>query len=153
MQRLSVDVTGKVQKYLRIRPRKFVQVGFDNDELTIEKIKGACLKHFAPQTGRNVVCDVLAGEQGLSCSNIKQVSDLKLTSVRFISDSVHVLPGQMWRIARFLPRWKSEAPERDNMKTVCPTQKSSEEHSLFPVLRKRLCISLCLQKVFPLCKC
>lgn len=76
MQRLSVDVTGKVQKYLRIRPRKFVQVGFDNDELTIEKIKGACLKHFAPQTGRNVVCDVLAGEQGLSCSNIKQVSDL-----------------------------------------------------------------------------
>jgi len=31
MQRLSADVTGKVQKYLRIGPREFVQVGFDDD--------------------------------------------------------------------------------------------------------------------------
>ena len=36
------------------------------------------------------------------------------------------------------------------MKAVCPTLKSNEEHSLFPVLRKQLCISLYLQKVFPL---
>ena len=43
--------------------------------------------HFAPQTGRNVICDVLAGERGPSCSNIKQVPDLKLIYVRFISDS------------------------------------------------------------------
>ena len=64
MQRLSADVTGNAQKYSRIGPREFVQVGFDDDELTIEKIKGASLKHFAPQTGSNVVCDVLAGEQG-----------------------------------------------------------------------------------------
>ena len=81
VQRLSADVTGKAQKYSRIGPREFVQVGFDDDELTIEKIKGACLKHFAPQTGRNVICDVLAGEQGPSCSNIKQVPDLKLIYV------------------------------------------------------------------------
>ena len=37
VQRLSADVTGKVQKYLRIGPREFVQVGFDDDELTTEK--------------------------------------------------------------------------------------------------------------------
>lgn len=86
VQRLSADVTGKAQKYSRIGPREFVKVGFDDDELTIEKIKDACLKHFAPQTGRNVVCDVLAGELGPSCCNIKQVPDLKLIYVRFISD-------------------------------------------------------------------
>jgi len=34
----------------------------------------------------SVVCDVLAGEQGPSCSHIKQVADLKLIYVRFISD-------------------------------------------------------------------
>ena len=60
-------------------------MGFDDEELTIEKIKDACLKHFARQTGSNVVCDVLAGEKGLSCSHIKQVPDLKLIYVRFIS--------------------------------------------------------------------
>ena len=68
-----------------IGPREFVQVGFDDGELTIEKIKDACLEHFAPQTGSNVVCEVLAGEQGLSRSHIKQVPDLKLIYVRFIS--------------------------------------------------------------------
>ena len=78
MQRLSADVTGKAQKYSRIGTREFVQVGFDDFELMIEKITGACLKHFAPQTGRNVVCDVLAGEHGPSCSHIKQLPDLKL---------------------------------------------------------------------------
>ena len=34
------------------------------------------------------------------------------------------------------------------MRTVCSTLKLREEHTLFPVLKKRLCISLCLQKVF-----
>ena len=85
VQRLSADVTGKAQKYLRIGPREFVQIGVE-DELTIEKIKVACLKHFAPQIGSNLVCDVLAGEKGPSCLNIKQVPDLKLIYVRFISD-------------------------------------------------------------------
>ena len=70
MQRLSADVTGKAQKYSRIGPREFNQVGVE-DELTIENIKVACLKHFAPQIGSNLVCDVLAGEQGPSCLNIK----------------------------------------------------------------------------------
>ena len=42
VQNLSVDVTGKAQKYSRIGPREFVQVRFDDDDLTIEKIKGAC---------------------------------------------------------------------------------------------------------------
>ena len=64
-----------------IGPREFVQVGFDDDELTIEKIKDACLKHSAPQTGSNVVCDVLAGEQGPSCSHIKQVAMSKCQNV------------------------------------------------------------------------
>ena len=96
VQRLSEDVTGKAQKHSNIGPREFVQVGFDDDKLTIEKIKGACLKHFAPQTGCNVVCDVLAGEQGPSCSNIKQVPHLKLIYVRFISDRSRAHADHIW---------------------------------------------------------
>ena len=84
MQRLSADVTGKAQKYSRIGPREFVQVG--TDELTIEKINTACIKHFASKIGSNLVCDVLAGEQGPSCSTIKQVRALKFIYVRFINE-------------------------------------------------------------------
>lgn len=54
---------------------KIVNGRNDDDELTIEKIKGACLKHFAPQTRRDVVCDVLAGEQGPSCSKLVDDED------------------------------------------------------------------------------
>ena len=84
VQRLNADVTGEAQKYSRIEPREFGQVG--TDELTIEKVKTACIKHFAPKIGSNLVGDILAGEQGPSCSTIKQVRDLKLMYVRFINE-------------------------------------------------------------------
>ena len=58
VQRLSAEVSGKAQKYLRVGPREFVPFKFEN--VTIENIKKACEKRFADKVGKNVCCDVLA---------------------------------------------------------------------------------------------
>ncbi len=52
--------------------------------MTVDNIKCACLNHF--DVGE-MVCDVVAGEQGPSCSSIKQIPDLKVIHVRFIQSS------------------------------------------------------------------
>ena len=82
IQRLSVEVSGKAQKYSRVGPREFVP--FDYDEVTLENIKNAFRRHFAPVVGECMICDVLAGEQGPSCTAVQQIPDLKVVHVRFI---------------------------------------------------------------------
>ena len=84
VQRLSASVSGKAQKYTRIGPREFVEFG--DRELTIDNIKTAFMKHFSPKIDGNMVCDVLAGEQGPSCTNVKQIPNRKLIHVQFIED-------------------------------------------------------------------
>ena len=88
VQRLSSEVSGKAQKYLRIGPREFVHVG--KEELTFENIQKACLKHFAPKISPGMYCDVLAGEQGPSCSTLKQIPDTKLIHIRFSNTNDHI---------------------------------------------------------------
>ena len=57
-------------------------------ELSIEEIKAACQKHFAPSLERKgLSCDVLTGEQWPSCPSVKHIPDLKVTHVRFIKSS------------------------------------------------------------------
>ena len=86
VQRLSSEVSGKAQKYTRVRPREFVQDG--EEELSIEGIKAACEKHFSSSLERKrLFCDVLAGEQGPSCHSMKHIPDLKVIHVRFIKSS------------------------------------------------------------------
>ena len=70
IQRLSSDVSGKAQKYSRVGAREFVP--FDSQELTIENIKRSCEKYFSSRVGPNLICDVLAGEQGPSCKAVDQ---------------------------------------------------------------------------------
>ena len=41
-------------------------------------------KHFASRIGDDVLCDVLAGEQGPSCSSLDQIPDMKVVYIRFI---------------------------------------------------------------------
>ena len=84
VQRLSADVSGKAQKYSRSGAREFVP--FDEfNEVSVENIKKACMKHYGmPDT---MCCDVLAGEQGPSCSSMKQLPSLKVIHVRFIEFS------------------------------------------------------------------
>ena len=82
VQQLSAEVSGKAQKYLRVGPREFVPFKFD--EVTIDNIKKAYEKHFAHRLGKNVCCDVLAGEQGPSCKTSNQIPSSKLIHVRFV---------------------------------------------------------------------
>ena len=81
IHRLSPEVSGKVQKYSRIGAREFV--AYDHDQYTIENIKRACMKHSGLSFDGLLCCDVVAGEQGSSCSSIKQLPDFKVIHVRF----------------------------------------------------------------------
>ena len=91
VQRLSANVSGKAQKYSRMGPREFVPFP-EKLEFNIDNIKSACLKHFAPTIASDVVCDILAGEQGPSCKCLSQIPDSKVIHIRFIPDtSAHVL--------------------------------------------------------------
>ena len=82
VQRLSAEVSGKLQKYSRIGDREFV--AYDYDQCTIENIQLACMKHFGMSIDGPLCCDVVAGEQGPSCSSVKQLPDYKVIHVRFI---------------------------------------------------------------------
>ncbi len=82
VQRLSSDVSGKAQKFSRIGPREFVS--YPHGDITIDNIKKACETHFLSQLKMNVECDVLAGEQGPSCTSLDQIPNLKLIHVRFV---------------------------------------------------------------------
>ena len=81
VQRLSAEVSGKAQKFSRIGAREFVPFT-DYEDITLENIKHACEKHFSPTVGKSAVCNVLAGQQGPSCSTSEQISDLKLIHIR-----------------------------------------------------------------------
>lgn len=82
VQRLSSEVAGKAQKYLRVGPREFVP--FEYDELTFENLKMACQQYFASRLEKNMICDVLAGEQGPSCKSLDHIPDLRVIHIRFI---------------------------------------------------------------------
>ena len=85
VQRLSAEVTGKLQKYSRIGARVFVS--YELKEYTIENIKSACMKHFGIPENGIFCCDVLPGEQGPSCFSVKQIHDFEVIHVRFIERS------------------------------------------------------------------
>ncbi len=82
IQRLSAEVSGKAQKYSRIGPREFVPYKYD--EVTISNIKEACTKHFSTTVGNNMTCDILASEQGPSCTSLDHIPDLRVVHIRFI---------------------------------------------------------------------
>ena len=87
VQRLSAEVTGKAQKYSRVGAREFVSFE-EFGELTIQNIKDACMKHFRINDG--MTCDVLAGEQGPSCTSIRQLPSFKVIHVRFVDEEATV---------------------------------------------------------------
>lgn len=81
VQHLSVEVSGKAQKYSQVGAREFVSFKEFN-ELSISNIKKACMKQYG--LSETMSCDVLAGEQGPSCSSVKQLPNLKVIHMRFI---------------------------------------------------------------------
>lgn len=89
-EELTVHVSGKAQNYVRMGPREFVPFP-EKLEFSIENIKCACLKHFAPTVGNDVVCDILTGPL---CKGHNQTPDVNVTHVRFLPDtSAHHAAG------------------------------------------------------------
>ena len=82
VQRMSVDVGGKQQKYACTGAQEYVP--FEHNKLTIHNIKDACQKHFGPQIEKDLVCDVLAGERGPSYNKMAQIPSKKVFYVRFV---------------------------------------------------------------------
>ena len=82
VQRLSTEVAGKAQKYSRIGPSEFVP--YEYDEITISNIEKACMKYFASTIGKNMACDIVAGEQGPSCTSLDHIPDLRVVHIRFV---------------------------------------------------------------------
>ncbi|KAK6182231.1 hypothetical protein SNE40_009959 [Patella caerulea] len=113
VQRLSQDVSGKAQKYRRIGAREFVP--FDNEnEKTIETIREACSRHFGTSSG--LICDVLAGEQGPSCSSLKQLPDMKVIHVRFMDSTSNTTTNTCTRPC--LNSTTSKYPYQDNSELI-----------------------------------
>ena len=77
VQRLSANMEGKCQKYLRIGPLMLVPC---EKELTLENIKAACKAHFNTE----LECDVLAGERGPSFTESGQIQNWKVLHVHFV---------------------------------------------------------------------
>ena len=91
-QRMSSDVSGKQQKYTRIRPQEYLP--FEHEELSIANIKDACMKYFRPQIEKDFICDVLAGERGPSCEMMAHIPNRKVFYVRFIKPKGEVLSDE-----------------------------------------------------------
>uniref|UniRef100_A0A7M5TWE5 Alpha-type protein kinase domain-containing protein n=1 Tax=Clytia hemisphaerica TaxID=252671 RepID=A0A7M5TWE5_9CNID len=84
IQRLGAELTGiSKPKYSTIGAREFVP--YFHSSVTIEGIKEACNKFFKETDPalKYLVCDVLAGVHGPSCTSIDQI-DVSLIHVRFI---------------------------------------------------------------------
>ena len=77
VQKLSSESKTTTLKFTRESPREFVE--YDYDEILPENIKQACTQHFKEK--RN--CDVLASEQGPSCTRLDRLPSLNLILIRF----------------------------------------------------------------------
>ena len=58
----------------------------DYEEVTLANIETACKKHFASVIVIDMLCDILAGEQGPSCSSVyvlDQIPDMRVVYIRF----------------------------------------------------------------------
>ena len=70
VQQLSSELSGRAQKYTQLGLRKFIP--YKDKEVTFDNIMAACEKFFKSKLRDNMCCDILAGEQGLSCRTLDQ---------------------------------------------------------------------------------
>ena len=96
-QRLSAEPKGNSMKYAKQGPREFVP--FEYSEVTLENIKRACKVHYRENL---TTCDILASEQGPSCSRLDQIPSFKVIYVRFIiPESGKSIPSETLQLDSF----------------------------------------------------
>ena len=77
VQKLSPESKITTMKFTREGPREFAEYNYE--KILLENIKQACTQHVKEK--RN--CDVLASEQGPSCTRLDQLPSLNLIFIRF----------------------------------------------------------------------
>ena len=85
VQRLSSVATGKSMKYEKMGPQEFVPFPFD--ELSVENLKQACSDYFKGVLIDGQKCDILASQNGPSCTKLSHIKNFKLIFVRFITNA------------------------------------------------------------------
>ena len=83
VQKLSFEPKATTMKFTREVPREFVDYNYD--EILLENIKQACTQYFKEK--RN--CDILASEQGPSCTRLDQLPNLNLDIHTFYNSSIN----------------------------------------------------------------
>lgn len=92
VQRLSNIATGKSMKYERIGPQEFVTYPYD--ELSLENMKKASLNHFKSRLNDDdMEADILASQNGPSCSKLSHLKNFKVIFVRFILSTKLAVPS------------------------------------------------------------
>ena len=86
---MSLEATGKQEKYAKIGPWEFVPLEFD--EITFDYVVDACQKYFAAHIDKDMFCDILADERGPPCKKMCQIPDHKVFYVRFMC--LHTYPA------------------------------------------------------------
>ena len=145
VQRLSAEVSGKAQNYTRIGPREFVPFEEDeeDEEMTIGNINSACERYFIPQIGKNLDCDVLAGEQGPSCKIVSQIPDLKVVYVRFIPSDSDGGDGDTNCNISVMKKRKTQSSTSANFCPPEPKTRSSPSKLMQPKEQLPACTSTC----------
>ena len=108
-QDLSAEPKENNTKYIRQGPREFVS--FEYREVTLENIKRACKVHYRENL---TTCDILASEQGPSCSRLDEIPSFKVIYVCFIiPESGKYIPSEMLKLDPFQsqPQYKKNAEE------------------------------------------
>ena len=76
---LNAEPKRNSMKYAKQSSREFVP--FEYGEITLENFKRACKVHYRENLK---TCDILASEQGSSCSRLHQIPSFKVIDVCFI---------------------------------------------------------------------
>ena len=103
-------------KYVKQGPREFVP--FEFSDITLENIRKACKAHYR----EDLACDILASEQGPSCSRLSQVPSFKVIYVRFIKAETGIsIPTKMLEMKPFRSRNPFQPPYAKGTEESCPS--------------------------------
>lgn len=83
VQRLVNVATGKSMKYEKMGPQEFV--AFPYSEISMENLQKVCTEHFKDRLLEGQIRDILASQNGPSCSKLSHIKNFRLIFVRFIT--------------------------------------------------------------------
>lgn len=129
VQRMSENPCGRLKKFEPLEPREFVPFS-TFQSLTLENVKVACERHYCMSEG---TCDVLASNQGPSCTRFDQIKGKKIYLIRFIQPEQNADSSQPIR-QLFDPSHPTYNP-KENPAPLPTTSKFAKSVSLADLLK------------------